>query len=85
MYLSFPLDKGWNLKLDGVDAKLMYVNNGMTGVYLSKGDHKVEMDYKLRLFNKGVMLIPIGILLMLGLFIMGKKNVNLIKYTATEN
>jgi uncharacterized membrane protein YfhO len=85
MYLSFPLDKGWNLKLDGVDAKLMYVNNGMTGVYLTKGDHKVEMDYKLRLFNKGVMLIPIGILLMLGLFIMGKKNVNLIKYTATEN
>ncbi len=85
MYLSFPLDKGWNLKLDGADAKLIYVNNGMTGVYLTKGDHKVEMEYKLRLFNKGVMLIPIGILLMLGLFIMGKKNVNLIKYTAAAN
>ena len=85
MYLSFPYDKGWNLKLDGSDSKLIYVSNGMTGVYLTKGFHKVEMEYKLRLFNKGLMLIPIGIVLIIGLLTLFKKNISLLKYSNNAN
>lgn len=85
MYLSFPFDKGWHLKLDGVDAKPLYVNNGMTGIYLTKGDHKIEMIYKLRLFNIGLLLIPIGILLMLVIMLLNKKNVKLLKSNYTTN
>ncbi len=85
MYLSFPFDKGWHLKLDGTDSKLLSVSNGMTGVYLQKGEHKIEMVYKLRVFNKGLLLIPIGILLMLAIMLLNKKNVNLLKSNYTTN
>lgn len=80
MYFSFPFDKGWHLKLDGAETKLLDVSNGMTGVYLPKGNHKVEMTYNMRLFKIGLVLIPIGILLIIGIMILDRKNVNFFKF-----
>lgn len=84
MYLSFPIDKGWHLTLDGKEKDLVEVNNGMTGIYLDKGNHKIEMNFKLRMFNKGLMLIPVGLLLMLGLYFLDKKNKNFLKIKLTN-
>lgn len=54
MYLSFPYDKGWHLKVDGALAEKVFINNGMTGIYLTKGNHTIELDYHLRAAGKGV-------------------------------
>ena len=60
MYLSFPNDKGWHLKVDGVETEKLFVNNGMTGIYLTKGNHTIEFDYHLRFMNKGLMMSLAG-------------------------
>lgn len=76
MYLSFPMDKGWHLKVDGKDAEKVYVNNGMTGVYLTKGDHQIDLQYHLRFFNKGLLLALIGIIGAAGLWFFNRKKMN---------
>lgn len=68
MYLSFPNDKGWHLKVDGNETEKLFVSNGMTGVYLTKGSHSIELEYKLRFAGKGVFLSIVGILFCFGLF-----------------
>lgn len=53
MYLSFPWDKGWHLMVDGKEVEKLYLNCGMTGIYLAKGNHQIELNYELRLAGKG--------------------------------
>ena len=63
MYLSFPKDKGWHLKLDGKETETILVNNGMTGIYLSSGKHYINLEYHSRFLNKGLILTLVGILI----------------------
>lgn len=62
MYFSFPMDDGWHLKVDNKDAEKLFVNNGMTGVYLTKGSHSIDLQYHLRFFGKGFLLTLIGLI-----------------------
>lgn len=73
MYLSFPLDKGWHLKVDGQETEKIYVNNGMTGIYLPKGNHSIDLEYRLRFFNKGVLMTVFGIVLAAGFWYFEKR------------
>ena len=73
MYLSFPNDKGWHLKVDGVETEKLSLNNGMTGIYLPKGNHAIEMEFHLRFFNKGLILTFVGLLLTLGVWFFNRK------------
>jgi uncharacterized membrane protein YfhO len=79
MYLSFPYDKGWHLILDGQKTELLNFNNGMTGIYLTQGNHQIELNYKLRYFYKGLWLMFSGVLLLIVLFIMDVKGVSFLK------
>jgi hypothetical protein len=73
LYLSFPYDKGWTLKVDGSETEKVFVNNGMTGVYLTKGNHSIELTFNLRFFNKGLILTAIGLILMAGFWYLNRK------------
>lgn len=77
IYLSFPYDKGWHLKVDGKDTEKVLVSNGMTGVYLSKGNHTIDLEYHLKYFGKGLILTLIGIVLAAGLWFFNRKKVAL--------
>ena len=50
VYLSFPYDKGWHLKVDGKETEKVFVSNGMTGVYLTSGSHTIDLQYHLKYF-----------------------------------
>ena len=63
MYLSIPYDKGWHLKVDGKEVEKIIVDGGMTGVFLAPGAHSIEMNYKIRYWNIGLILSLSGILL----------------------
>jgi hypothetical protein len=63
MYLSIPYDKGWHLKVDGKDQEKIIVDGGMTGVFLTKGTHTVEMIYKIRYWNIGLLMSLLGLFL----------------------
>ncbi len=62
MYLSFPKDKGWHLKLDGKETETILVNNGMTGIYLYSGNHSINLEYHSRFLYKGLILSLLGII-----------------------
>jgi uncharacterized membrane protein YfhO len=63
VYLSIPYDKGWHLKINGNNEKIIKVNAGMTGILLPKGKHNIELSYQLPYFYKGLVLLLIGVFL----------------------
>ncbi|MES2703048.1 MAG: YfhO family protein [Bacteroidota bacterium] len=73
MYLSIPYDAGWQLKVDGKPQEKMVVFAGMTGVYLPKGSHTVELNYNLRYYGNGLILGFIGLLAYVGLWLNDKR------------
>lgn len=75
IYLSFPYDKGWHLKLNGKETEKLLVNYGMTGIYVPKGEHEIELEYHFRFFKKGLILTLIGLIGIAGvLFFEQRKN-----------
>jgi len=73
MYLSFPYDEGWHLKVDGKETEKLFASNGMTGVYLPKGNHTIDLEYHLRYFKKGLILLLMGIVMAAGLWFFNRK------------
>lgn len=73
MYLSFPFDKGWHLKVDGNETEKIYLNNGMTGIYLTKGNHTIALEYHLRAVQQGVYMSIGGVLFCGLLFVYFRK------------
>jgi uncharacterized membrane protein YfhO len=69
LYLSLPYDKGWQLKVDGQVRDKNLVFAGMTGVFLTRGQHSIELVYDLRYFNKGLIMGFIGIIISLALWL----------------
>ena len=64
MYLSIPLNKGWNIQVNGNNVKPIVVAKGMMGVPLSKGKNVVELTFKHLYIFKGIIL-SIGALIIL--------------------
>lgn len=66
MYTSIPYDEGWNLKVDGEEYDYFKILNGLIGVKLQPGQHKIEFKYKLpglRL-GIGISIFSLGILIL---------------------
>ena len=74
MYLSIPIDMGWQLKVDGSLQNKIILNGGMTGVYLHKGKHSVEMVYELPFIKISMLLSLFGLLLYSGILVYTKKS-----------
>jgi uncharacterized membrane protein YfhO len=62
--LSIPFDAGWKATVDGKEAKLSLINSGLTGIYLEKGKHDIELNFSLSKFNRGMMMVIAGIVLL---------------------
>jgi len=56
LYLAIPFDRGWEIKDNNGSVEKMILSNGMTGVFLSKGAHEVELEYTSLNFKKGVLI-----------------------------
>ncbi len=63
MYLSIPYDKGWHLQVDGKEQEKIIVDGGMTGVFLTPGRHNIQMTFKLRYWNSGLIMSLCGLFL----------------------
>ena len=46
LLFSFPFDDGWSAKIDGKSQDLIKVNNGLTGLYVEAGVHKIDLNYR---------------------------------------
>ncbi|MGZ3867346.1 MAG: YfhO family protein, partial [Bacteroidia bacterium] len=56
LYTSLPIDKGWDITDNGKAIEKLILSNGMTGLFLTKGSHKIEFVYTSRNYKKGLLI-----------------------------
>lgn len=56
LYTSLPIDKGWSVTDNGNAIEKLILSNGMTGLFLTKGAHKIEFSYTSRNYKKGLLI-----------------------------
>ena len=63
---TIPYDEGWSLKVDGEDYDYFKILDGLIGVKLQPGEHKIEFKYKLPGLELGIgiSIFSFGILLL---------------------
>lgn len=65
LFISIPFDKGWTAFDNGTQIEVLKTMNGLSGLYLTKGSHTIEMRYEQRLRDESKMLSYSSILLLL--------------------
>ncbi len=43
--VTIPYSKGWSAKVDGQNAKIYKANGMFMGIFMTSGEHKVELNY----------------------------------------
>lgn len=46
LFLSVPSASGWTARVDGEPAEILSIGGGMTALWMSAGEHEVEMSYR---------------------------------------
>ena len=64
MFTSIPYSDGWKVTVDGQRADTIRIGDALLGVYLTKGDHTVTMNYSAPGFPLGIILTLAGIALL---------------------
>ena len=72
MFTSIPYSECWKVKVDGKNADVFPIGDALLGVYLTPGEHTVEMNYHTAGLVPGMIISLIGILL-LALWCLRKK------------
>ncbi len=65
LYLALPLDDGWHLKVDGENQELSGIEEGITLIDLSAGEHQISLEYIPVGLIKGMILFVVGLLLLI--------------------
>ncbi len=73
LYLSFPEDNGWQIKVNDKRINSFRVNGGMTGIYLPKGEYEIEMEFHLPYASKCLIMSGVGLILILGWMMVQRK------------
>lgn len=63
IYLSIPNDKGWVIKDNGKEIESIDSNGGFMGLEITKGNHKLELTYKVPYLNEGRILSLCGVVI----------------------
>ena len=74
LYTSIPYDKGWTVKVDGKEAKIIPLFDGaLIGLDLDEGEHTLEFTYEAEGLRLGAVISAVGILICLVLVIYERK------------
>lgn len=66
LVLGIPYDKSWQVKVDGKKAKTLKVVDGLTGVQLTSGKHRLAFNYQVHGLMLGSLLTCLGLILVGG-------------------
>lgn len=65
LVLNIPYNKGWSAKINGKNVELKRMNGILTGLYLEKGNHDIELTFLPRGLKLGFIISLITLLLSL--------------------
>jgi uncharacterized membrane protein YfhO len=73
---TIPYDKGFTIKVDGIDTPYTMVNDAFIGFKINKGTHNIKISYRSPLFKEGKIISLVAIILIAILTIYEKKRYN---------
>ncbi len=56
LLLTIPFENGWELTLDGKKQEIRKADLGFIGIPVSKGNHRIELDFRAPLLSEGIFL-----------------------------
>ena len=59
--VTIPYSKGWSAKVDGQNAKIYKANGMFMGIFMTSGEHKVELNYMTPGLKIGVVISLAGL------------------------
>jgi len=71
--LSIPYDKGWTIKVNGIESKPLIISRGMMGLALPKGKNTIELTFKHLYIQKGIVLSIGALIALISILLMAKK------------
>ncbi|MBA4493057.1 YfhO family protein [Paenactinomyces guangxiensis] len=69
LFLSIPYSEGWRVKVDGVNTKSLEINSAFIGVPITKGTHKVVLEYRTPYLSLGLAISVTTLLILSGAFL----------------
>lgn len=72
LYLAFPYNDGFTIKVDGVITDKIKLGDGFMGIDIAAGEHEISIEYKTPGLFLGICISLIGIIAAIVLVIMGK-------------
>ncbi|MBR1444208.1 MAG: YfhO family protein [Firmicutes bacterium] len=64
LFTSIPYDDGWSVKVDGVERETKKIaGDGLIGVDIESGEHKIEFNYYPSGFNMGCIISVVSLIL----------------------
>lgn len=52
--LAVPYEQGWSLKVDGKETEILQADYGLTGFYVSEGEHSFSLEFTPPLLKAGI-------------------------------
>ena len=80
VFFSIPYDKGFSAIVNGKEATIEKVSNGLVAISCNQGENDIQLTYKAQGFTEGVVLFTVGCII-LGIYII----INKIKKGAKQN
>lgn len=74
LFTTIPYEPGWTIKVDGVKTEPVKLVGGLIGIDVSEGEHEITMSFFPKGLPIGIIISGIGILLLIGIAIIEKKN-----------
>ena len=73
LQLSIPFSDGWKCYVDGKEIETLRVNTAFIGIPLNAGEHNVEFVYHTPWLKVGIICSGIGIIILITIIILEKK------------
>jgi len=68
LMLPMSYDTGWKVKLNGNSVDLLKINEGLSGIFLTQGNHSIEMQYEVPYLKLSLWISLMGLGLFAGIF-----------------
>ena len=69
MFTSIPYDKGWTVKIDGVETETFKLGDALLGFYITEGEHQVRFAYTPSGLTAGIIISIVCLLIFAALIV----------------
>lgn len=73
VFFSISYNDSWKAYVDGAEAEVYKVNNGMIGVIVPEGEHEIELEYTVKGLKEGIIISVISAAVFAGYMIFCKR------------